>query len=297
MMKHVVVLGSSLGIILIASCSSGGSAGPDGGTEGGAPSGPEGAMFDGLVLPQGAEQRPDAPVDPTINVPMGGSPSAPQEVKPGGTLGVAIPFTAPNGNIVGAGIRFSPTGPFKFIPIPAAQGKTSGTVSFQMQAPPSLCGSLSSICHSIKCYEFAVTSAGTISRANITDLAVACGNCTEPSCQTLLKSCNLDAGDDGGDAGQCSSVQTAGADAPETRVIQMGKTSGSFNFTYNMYTQMDQMAVIYQGKTLFDTGCVSNGTTKPLTYSGTSSEITIKVTPNCAGGTGTAWDFTVDCPK
>jgi hypothetical protein len=66
-----------------------------------------------------------------------------------------------------------------------------------MQVSQSLCGSLSSICHSIKCYEFAVTSAGTISRANITDLAVACNNCSEPSCKGLLQQCSADGGPGG----------------------------------------------------------------------------------------------------
>jgi hypothetical protein len=52
---------------------------------------------------------------------------------------------------------------------------------------------LSSICHDIRCYEFAQTSGGTFSQANINLLAAACGGCDEPSCQDLLDMC-VDAG-------------------------------------------------------------------------------------------------------
>jgi hypothetical protein len=291
---------ASVLVVVCASCSTGSGGGKDGGAApsgGGRPSAgtPEGAMYDGIVLPPGSEEREDAAEDPFTTVPMGGSTSESQDVKPGGVITVSLPFNAQGGNVVGAGIRFSDSGPFKFIPIPAARGQKSGTLSFQFQAPPGVCGSLSSICHQIKCYEFAVTAAGTISKANITQLAIACNNCTEPSCQSLLKECKI--GDAGADGGSCSSVQTAGADTPETRTIEMGRTSGTFDFTYDMFTQKDQMTVSYGGTTLFDTGCVSNGSTKTLSYSGSSTKITVAVKPNCAGGTGTKWEFSVGCPR
>ncbi len=94
----------------------------------------------------------------------------------------------------------------------------------------------------------------------------------------------------------CSSLQVAGADTPEIRTIEMGQTSGTFSFIYETFTQQDRMVVSYEGSVLFDTGCCGCSGTQSLSYSGTSTEIIVTVTPNCAGGSGTAWNFTVDCP-
>jgi uncharacterized protein (TIGR03437 family) len=96
----------------------------------------------------------------------------------------------------------------------------------------------------------------------------------------------------------CSAQQNAGGDAPDTRTIELGKTSGTFNFTYNTYVQEDQMLVRYQNALLFDTGCVGTDgdLTKPISYNGTSTSISVQVIPNCKGGSGTAWDYSVSCP-
>jgi hypothetical protein len=94
----------------------------------------------------------------------------------------------------------------------------------------------------------------------------------------------------------CSSTQVAGGDTGETRTIQMGRTSGTFNFSYDTYTVQDRMLVIYEGKTLFDTGCVGASGSVNILYIGTSTTVTVQVIPNCAGGSGTQWTFTVGCP-
>jgi murein DD-endopeptidase MepM/ murein hydrolase activator NlpD len=95
----------------------------------------------------------------------------------------------------------------------------------------------------------------------------------------------------------CNTTQVAGGDTAETRVVQMGKTAGTFDFSYNTYSIRDRIVVSYEGKTLFDTGCVGESGSVNLVYSGASATITVQVIPNCAGGTsGTAWDFRVDCP-
>jgi len=95
---------------------------------------------------------------------------------------------------------------------------------------------------------------------------------------------------------QCSALQVSGADTPETRVIDLGINHGTFQFSYETYSQQDEIIVSYEGTVLFDTGCVGASGTQNLTYSGTSTDITVDVHPNCAGGTGTAWAFTVYCP-
>ena len=100
------------------------------------------------------------------------------------SLNVAVQFNAPNANVVAAGIRFGTNGPIRTVN--AADQGTSGTISFTAGIPPGLCDDLSSICHDIKCYEFAVTAAGNISQSNVASLAVMCGNCDEPSCQQFM---------------------------------------------------------------------------------------------------------------
>lgn len=96
---------------------------------------------------------------------------------------------------------------------------------------------------------------------------------------------------------KCSTQQVAGADTPETRVIDLGTNHGAFKFDWETYTQKDRITVSYEGKTLFDSGCVGANGTQNLSYSGTSTFVTVTVQPNCAGGSGTAWNFTVYCPQ
>jgi hypothetical protein len=103
----------------------------------------------------------------------------------------------------------------------------------------------------------------------------------------------------GGNPRPCNRVTRDGGDLPETHSFELARTSGTFDFTYDTFGIEDRMIVKYEGKTIFDTGCV--GTTAPetvaITYNGTSTTVTVQVTPNCAGGTsGTAWEFTVGCP-
>jgi hypothetical protein len=95
----------------------------------------------------------------------------------------------------------------------------------------------------------------------------------------------------------CNELTTSGGDEPETRTVELGQTSGTFDFFYEMYSQKDQMVVSYEGMTLFDTGCVSGSATNQISYAGSTSQVTVEVVPNCEGGSGTAWDFTVSCPK
>jgi hypothetical protein len=96
--------------------------------------------------------------------------------------------------------------------------------------------------------------------------------------------------------GQCGVTTVAGGDVPETHVVDLGRASGTFDFSYDTFIQQDRIIVTYQGTTLLDTGCVGAAATQTLTYAGTATTVTVQVNPNCAGGTGTAWQFTVGCP-
>jgi len=94
----------------------------------------------------------------------------------------------------------------------------------------------------------------------------------------------------------CNEQTTAGSNSPETHSIYLGQTSGSFIFEYDTYSVPDRIQVIYEGRVLFDTGCVGKNESVSISFSGHSDVITIKVTPNCNGTTSTGWEFTVHCP-
>lgn len=97
--------------------------------------------------------------------------------------------------------------------------------------------------------------------------------------------------------GKCDELTVAGSDTPETHHVEMGQNAGTFQFDYETYFIPDQMIVEYEGTTLFDTGCVGGSGAKAISYAGSSTRITVKVIPNCAGTFGTAWQFFVACPS
>ena len=151
------------------------------------------ALADGIDWPSNAYALDNPETDETVQISTtsGGGPAAP--VMAGGTMNVNVPFNAPNANVVGVGIRFGDSGTIMTIPN-STMGRSSGTLSANITVPPAICGMLSKICHDIKCYEFAVTSVGKVSRANIMSLALMCGNCSEPSCRDLLPNMCVDPG-------------------------------------------------------------------------------------------------------
>lgn len=99
--------------------------------------------------------------------------------------------------------------------------------------------------------------------------------------------------------GQCDETVQQGTDAPETHVIELGQTSGTFQFEFDTRFIEDQLIVTYENNVLFDSGCVgTNGfQSVDLTYSGNSSTVTVEVIPNCTGTVNTFWEFIVHCPE
>ncbi|MEW8221719.1 MAG: hypothetical protein AB2729_05225, partial [Candidatus Thiodiazotropha taylori] len=78
---------------------------------------------------------------------------------------------------------------------------------------------------------------------------------------------------------------------------ELGQNSGSFDFYYETYNIRDRLRLHYEGELLFDSGCVGEDRTVPINYSGNSSVIAVEVIPNCEGTSGTAWEYTVNCPQ
>ncbi|UCF93039.1 MAG: BACON domain-containing protein, partial [Desulfobacterales bacterium] len=85
-------------------------------------------------------------------------------------------------------------------------------------------------------------------------------------------------------------------DVSDTRLIDLRRTTGTFQFDYDTFSGEDRIVVRYQNVVLFDTGCVENSDTVFLTYSGTSTQITVEVEPNCFGSNDTSWNYKVHCP-
>ena len=103
------------------------------------------------------------------------------------------------------------------------------------------------------------------------------------------------------DEPQCNDVNQAGGDLPDSKLIQMNSAGGEFEFRYQSYVQEDQF-LIYQGSTLlFNSECLGTRTTLSTTVKMrpelNTNKIRVTVVPNCNGGSGTAWVYTVRCDR
>ena len=91
----------------------------------------------------------------------------------------------------------------------------------------------------------------------------------------------------------CSATTTSGGAGVTTNVHELGRTSGTFVFNWDAFAIPDKFDVSYQGTLLFSTGFVSLTGTKTLSYSGTSTKVTVVVTGSAPA---TAWNYVVNCP-
>jgi hypothetical protein len=119
----------------------------------------------------------------------------------------------------------------------------------------------------------------------------------------------------------CNSTVHAGTTAPETHVIQLGKTSGVVRFLFKSFEIPDAFTLRYQGIDLIPRLCTSttsHDTTmipaacnlmtgfccdgvdqcwKDVRYSGTESSMTVIIEPNCdIPDDRTKWEFLLTCP-
>ena len=91
----------------------------------------------------------------------------------------------------------------------------------------------------------------------------------------------------------CNTATNSGGEGVTRTVHQLGRSSGTFTFSYEAYSIPDQFEIYYDGLRIYTTpGPVSGNGTRVITYSGTAREITVVVT----GPSGTAWDYIVNCP-
>lgn len=198
-----------------------------------------------LSLPAGSYLvDPDTmEIDNSVTINGGGGGVMP--INTGAQSNGQISFTAPNGNVVGGGMRFGDSGPVNIVPVSGALGQTSGTLSLPFSVSAATCDNLSQVCHDIKCYEFAVTADGKITQANLRDVALMCGGCDEPSCASLIDppcppepntgTFNFSLGSGSGSAG-CSGANTGIVANDWVVSISNAGTSGSVSFTSDYYT-------------------------------------------------------------
>jgi len=180
--------------VVVSGC--GPSSSGSGGYAGGGPNEAT-TLLNDLLRKQFPEGQPAnlGQTDPTVIIDStnGRQTAGPSVLMNGQSLPVAIGYksTVPVDAIC---IGFGSPADAWCVPTTSANVDTSGTTTsgaalLAIAIPPDLCDQLGSICHDIICYEFARTTAGTFSQANINQLASACGGCDEPSCQSLLTDC------------------------------------------------------------------------------------------------------------
>lgn len=94
--------------------------------------------------------------------------------------------------------------------------------------------------------------------------------------------------------GACQTQQSSGGQGAFTKSYDLGRDSGTFPLTYDMYSIPDALEVrSSSGTVLFSTGgLVSGGTTVNIPFSGGRIVFIVVSAPN----QGTAWNYSIGCP-
>ena len=152
-----------------------------------------------------------------------------------------------------------------------------------------------------------VDSAGNISSTSrspagdiltVTGVVAASGAVTGTTSRTFVGAPGVAAGAlTGGKSaaiGACATRQESGGPGTFSFAVNLGRSSGKFNVSYDMYSIPDGMKVLVAGVTVLDTGgLVSGSATKVLSFSGTDTAFVNLYAPN----SGTAWNITVGCAQ
>lgn len=98
-----------------------------------------------------------------------------------------------------------------------------------------------------------------------------------------------------GTRGSCNEQTIAGGDTPDDRLIDIGRSRTTVDFSYETYSIKDNIQVYYRGQLAFSTGCVGASGTTAIKLTDNESTLRVNVIPNCEGTVGTAWTYTVAC--
>ena len=92
---------------------------------------------------------------------------------------------------------------------------------------------------------------------------------------------------------QCPSTQRSGGQGTTRLVIDVLKSSGTFPVFYQMYTNPDELTILYEGGVIFSTGGLVSGSRRVnVAFRGTAKIIEAIVN---APNAGTAWDVDIGC--
>lgn len=100
-----------------------------------------------------------------------------------------------------------------------------------------------------------------------------------------------------GARGKCNEQTVAGNDTPDDRIIDIGKAHTVISFKYETYTIKDQINVYYKNHLIFSSNCIGTQgeRTTSITLDDNESSLRVNVIPDCAGESGTAWYYTIEC--
>lgn len=99
--------------------------------------------------------------------------------------------------------------------------------------------------------------------------------------------------------GSCNDFTNAGGDTPDISKIELGTTTGTFDFTFETFTIKDKIDITHGGHLIYSTGCVGANKKASISLSAesTATSIIVDVSPNCAGTSSTRWNYVVSCPS
>jgi hypothetical protein len=94
--------------------------------------------------------------------------------------------------------------------------------------------------------------------------------------------------------GVCRQQQNSGGQGLFTNTYDLTQSCGTVQFQYQAFSIPDQFEVIYNGRTVLNTGMISGGGVLNIDLDGGDSPFLIVIVT--ASNSGTAWNYTVGCP-
>jgi hypothetical protein len=97
----------------------------------------------------------------------------------------------------------------------------------------------------------------------------------------------------------CNSIVNSGGDVGDSIPIDVSGTTGTIEFQYDTAAQPDRMVVFIDRHVAYDSGCLgTNGfRSQRIPLPEGAMTLTVRIEPNCRGGSGTYWNFKLVCPQ
>ncbi|MEB3293556.1 MAG: hypothetical protein VKJ24_10380 [Synechococcales bacterium] len=94
----------------------------------------------------------------------------------------------------------------------------------------------------------------------------------------------------------CDQEQVAGGQEGDSRTIQLTDNQGEVRIDYDMFSIPDRLQVLYEGKSVLDTGLVSFTGQTRVRIQGETGQMRVILTGN-PENSGTQWKYTLYCPQ